>query len=203
MSILSHIWYWFVTDKFYKTIDQPIFTHAYLWQWSHILLIIWTFFFIWVETMPQMISTVFLILLSFLLMESTTACSCRWPVPISKHFNETDVVFIGRAIKVIVDEPNFQSKAIFYVHDIFKGKCSVRKITIITYNLESMCGFQIRKGEKWQIWAHRSGDNFEANNCDKSTESIYDNIDFLRHQKCSTTTSDWRILFYITFDFSI
>jgi hypothetical protein len=88
-----------------------------------------------------------------------------------------------------VDKENFESKAIFSVHNIFKGKCSARKITITTRTFGSLCGFPIKKGEKWQIWASGSDDHFEANNCGKSTTSIYDNIDFLRRQNCSTTAS--------------
>ncbi len=122
-------------------------------------------------------------------MESTTGCSCMGQLPLSTHFGYASVVFIGRAIKVTVDESNFESKVIFYVHDIFKGKCSARKITITIATMGSMCGFQVQKGEKWQIWADGSGDRFRANSCGKSTTSIYDNIDFLRHQKCSTTTT--------------
>jgi hypothetical protein len=122
-------------------------------------------------------------------MESTTACKCKAEVPLSTHFDYANVVFIGKAIKVTVDEPNFKSKAIFYVHDIFKGKCSAEKITITTATDRSACGFRIKRGEKWQIWAQKSGDHFQANHCGKSTKSIYDNIDFLRQQNCLNTTS--------------
>ncbi len=139
--------------------------------------------------MPRIISILLLVLLPFLLMESTTACSCMGQLPLSTHFGYANVVFIGRAIKVTLDEPNFELKVLFYVHDIFKGKCSARKITITTATEGSLCGLRIKKGEKWQIWAQGSGNNFHVNHCGKSTKSIYDDIDFLRHQNCSTTTS--------------
>jgi hypothetical protein len=121
-------------------------------------------------------------------MQSTKACSCP-RLPLSTHFGYADVVFIGRAIKVTVNELNFERKVIFYVHDIFKGKCSARKITITTATQGSLCGLYIGKGEKWQIWANGSGDHFGASLCGKSTKSIYDDIDFLRHQNCSTIIS--------------
>jgi hypothetical protein len=122
-------------------------------------------------------------------MESTTACSCVGSLPLSTHFGYADIIFNGRAIKVTVDEPNFQRKVIFYVHVIFKGKYSARKITITTGMDGASCGLGIRKGEKWQIWATGSGDHFEAHSCSPSTESINANIDFLRNQTRSTSTS--------------
>ena len=96
---------------------------------------------------------------SFFGIKPLTACSCIKDI--------ASQVFIGSVINVTDDIDEMIRKVVFRVEENFKGALpSNGLIDIFTHMMESACGLQINKGEKWQIWAHRT--NMVLNQLDAS-----------------------------------
>ena len=121
------------------------------------------------------------------LFKVTTACKCA-PTrpPLSETYAASTAVFIGTALEVTTNEETRERRIVFKPSEVFKGAHCLHRRFIIYTNLDSAaCGVYITKGQQWQIWATGTKERLQIHSCGQSTDSINDNIEFLRQQKKS------------------
>jgi len=93
-----------------------------------------------------------LLLLAVLTLFSTTsvACSCAYP-RVDDAFNNSDLVFKGKVVKLESFSSSVFNKAIFDVHDSYKGKEKDFEI-VFTNRSSAACGYHLRQGEEYLVF---------------------------------------------------
>lgn len=119
----------------------------------------------------------FLILVTFLIMDTETAlaCSCVLPGPPDAELARSTAVFSGRVVSR--DEPGglLSSSAdpvrvTFEVYAVWKGP-AYRTITITTARSGASCGYAFEKGEEYLVYADGSADSLTVSMCSR-TQSL-------------------------------
>lgn len=132
------------------------------------------------------------------LVKSVYACSCApsfGPVPI-RLYNETDVIFIGVAKTVSMNQSDdsFQRQEVeFTVAESFKGLTTEKSLRVFTPYGDASCGLNIIEGEKWIIWGSRSDDRVLSHLCTRSSPFLRvkkSDLDLLRSFS-SNTSGTW------------
>ena len=121
------------------------------------------------------------------LFKFSSACKCLpTKPPLAETFNVSTAVFIGKALEVTVNEETRERRIIFKPSEIFKGgHCLHRRFIIYTNSESAACGVYVVEGDQWQIWATGTKAHLQIQSCGRSTQSINDDIEFLRQQRKS------------------
>lgn len=92
----------------------------------------------------------------WLLSYSVLACSCRPFGDLDiKSYNDVDVIFIGKAIDIQINDATYTKTVTFLVEKNLKGNISSNTLQIETPSNGIICGLTIRKGDSWYMWAYQ------------------------------------------------
>lgn len=128
------------------------------------------------------------------------ACTCytdSGPVTI-KHYNNSEFIISGKAIKVVINENEVEDKKRqieFQVDEIFKGQIDSKKVTIYTSLIDGSCGLFVNENEEWIIYAYMQDGVISTNLCTRSRQkknvSAFD-YKSLKQFKNSSNISEWK-----------
>lgn len=149
------------------------------------------------------------IILMFVGIVNSFACSCEGESNVSESLAYSDVVFSGQVISISVNT-NYDSLGVvltgdsskmmynwreyptyvvkFKVDRIFKGEITTDTITILTPPSGAACGYRFKFGEKYIVYSTLYDELLSTNNLKRRT---FDNKTFWTH--LCTRTQIWNV----------
>lgn len=102
------------------------------------------------------------------------ACSCFPAGELNiLDFNQANLVFVGKAEKVVIDEVNFQRIVTFKITQRLKSPRKGKRVEVWTALHSATCGLTINESTEWYIWASKADDGiYRSNICTRSMRLI-------------------------------
>ncbi len=127
------------------------------------------------------------------------ACSCgdfRGEVTI-KDYNNSEMIIVGKAIKVTIDrnESVYKQRRIeFQIEDVFKGKIDSHTVMIYTAWSDATCGLIVKEGEEWLIWAYLRDNVISTSLCTRSRpkKNAAADLKTLAYFKSNPRITEWK-----------
>ena len=110
----------------------------------------------------------------FLFPFSILACTCFPAGEIDiAQYNLTNLVFVGEAIDISIDQQNQRKEITFKITNNIKAPGKGKTVKIVTALHTATCGLPVEQGQKWYIWATKSSDGiYRSNICTRSLKLL-------------------------------